>query len=303
MAYSTKFFVVIAFFLITTLFLFTQLDIRNARYGLQMNPAERGHWSPLIKLGLVPVAAAVLPHSSQVLLWSADQGDVFEGKSSDPDTTLTALYDPRTSKVTAPVLSHLQHGMFCPGMSLDFEGGLMVTGGKTAARTSRYIEASQVWTSGTNLTIGRGYHSQTTLSDGRTFTIGGSWSGGVGGDNVEMKNGELFDGEKNQWSKLPGCKVDAMLTNGDPFESDNHAWLFAWKNSSVFQAGPSRAMNWFNTHGAGDTFSAGPRALDNDAMNGNAVMYDQGKILILGGAATYKLSHATNAAHLITLGE
>ena len=307
MAPSKKLFAITACFFITTSILFTRSEITNSKWNPRPNPAKQGHWGPLIKLGLVPVAAAVLPHSGQVLLWSADQGDVFQGKTGDPDTTLTALYDPKTTKVTEPVLSNLQHGMFCPGMSMDYEGRLMVTGGKTAARTSRYSEVSRVWMSGTNLTIGRGYHSQTTLSTGNTFTIGGSWSGGVGGENAELKNGEMFDVEKNAWVKLPGCKVGAMLTDGKvlgAFESDNHAWLFAWKNGSVFQAGPARAMNWFNTHGAGDTISARSRALDADSMNGNAVMYDasQGKILTLGGAPSYKLSHATNAAHLITLG-
>ncbi|KAH7382528.1 putative galactose oxidase precursor [Phaeosphaeria sp. MPI-PUGE-AT-0046c] len=302
MALSKKFFGVTACFLIITLVLYTQLEFSNDNYGPKLNPSERGHWGPLIGVGLVPVAAAVLPHSSQVLLWSADQGDVFQGKSSDPDTTLTALYDIKTNKVMAPMLSNLQHGMFCPGMSMDFNGTLMVTGGKTAARTSRYSDVSRVWASGINLTAGRGYHSQTTLSDGNTFTIGGSWSGGIGGDNADMKDGELFDVKKNEWLKLPGCKVEAMLTDGDAFESDNHAWLFAWKNSSVFQAGPSRAMNWFDTNGAGKIVSAGPRASDDNAMNGNAVMYEQGKILTLGGAPHYSLSQATDAVHLITLG-
>lgn len=308
MAPSKKFFAITACFFITTLVLFTQLEITNSRFDPRSNPATQGHWGPLIKLGLVPVAAAVLPHSGQVLLWSADRGDVFQGTASDPDTTLTALYDPKSTKVTAPVRSNLQHGMFCPGMSMDFEGHLMVTGGKTAARTSRYSEVHHVWTSEANLTMGRGYHSQTTLSTGNTFTIGGSWSGGIGGENAELKDGELFDAVKNEWVKLPGCKVQAMLTEGKvlgAFESDNHAWLFAWKNSSVFQTGPSRAMNWFNTHGEGETISAGYRASDEDSMNGNAVMYDaaQGKILTLGGAPSYKLSYSTSAAHLITLGD
>jgi galactose oxidase len=302
-----KFLVAACFFFITTSVLFTRIEITNYIYDPRSNAAKQGHWSPPKTLGLVPVAAVVLPHSNQVLLWSADQGSVFQGKTSDPDTTLTALYDPKTTIVTQPLLSNLQHGMFCPGMSLDFGGHLMVTGGKTAARTSRYSEVSRVWTSGTNLTVGRGYHSQTTLATGNTFTIGGSWSGGIGGDTTELKNGEMFDVEKNAWVKLPGCKVKAMLTEGNvlgAFESDNHAWLFAWKNSSVFQAGPSKAMNWFSTHGEGDTISASSRASDADSMNGNAVMYDasQGKILTLGGAPSYKLSHATNAAHLITLG-
>jgi hypothetical protein len=31
------------------------------------------------------------------------------------------------------------------------------------------------------------------------------------------------------------------------YRKDNHAWLFAWSNGTVLQAGPSRAMNWYST--------------------------------------------------------
>lgn len=65
--------------------------------------------------------------------------------------------------------------------------------------------------------------------------------------------------------------------------------LFAWKGASVFQAGPSKAMNWYSTIGMGSQVAAGPRAGDGDAMCGNAVMYDAtaGKILVIGGSIDY----------------
>ena len=56
--------------------------------------------------------------------------------------------------------------------------------------------------------IARGYQSQATLSDGRIFTIGGSWSGGQGN-----KNGEVYQPLSNQWALLSGCPVAPMLTN------------------------------------------------------------------------------------------
>ena len=65
--------------------------------------------------------------------------------------------------------------------------------------------------------------------------------------------------------------------------------LFAWSGATVFQAGPSKAMNWYGTDGTGSQESAGPRADDTDAMCGNAVMYDAtaGKILVTGGSIDY----------------
>ena len=100
------------------------------------------------------------------------------------------------------------------------------------AKTSVYVPSSNSWASRANMQIPRGYQSSTTCSDGRIFTIGGSWSGPLGG-----KNGEIYNPTANTWTLLPGCPVAPMLTNDNQgiFRSDNHAWLFGWKSGSVFQ--------------------------------------------------------------------
>ena len=151
------------------------------------------------------------------------------------------------------------------------------------------------------MSIARGYQSSTICSDGRMFTIGGSWSGGYGN-----KNGEIYDPSADTWTLLPGCPVAPMLTNDQQgiFRQDNHGWLFGWKGQSVFQAGPSKAMNWYATGGNGGQSGAGNRASDDNSMCGNAVMYDAvaGKILTLGGSPDYQGSSASSAAHIITIG-
>ena len=87
------------------------------------------------------------------------------------------------------------------------------------------------------------------------------------------------------------------------YRADNHGMLFGWKNGYVFQAGPSVAMNWYGTAGAGSQASAGSRTGDTDAMCGNAAMYDAvaGKILVVGGSIDYQDANATSNAHIITL--
>jgi len=74
------------------------------------------------------------------------------------------------------------------------------------------------------------------------------------------------------------------------YRADNHAWLFSWKQGSVFQAGPSVAMNWYGTGGSGSQQGAGNRAGDADSMCGDAVMYDAvaGNILTVGGSPSYQ---------------
>jgi galactose oxidase len=98
-----------------------------------------------------------------------------------------------------------------------------------------------------------------------------------------------------------------MLTEDmeGPWRADNHGWLFGWKNLSVFQAGPSKQMNWYSAANNGSVKPAGYRMDDDHSMSGNAIMFDavKGKILTLGGSPDYDKSWATNAAHVITLGE
>ena len=71
-----------------------------------------------------------------------------------------------------------------------------------------------------NLNTPRGYQAQATLSDGRLFTIGASWSGGS--DTNVRKDGEIFDKGANTWLNLPGCPVAPMLTSDPQGESPSN---------------------------------------------------------------------------------
>ena len=262
-------------------------------------PTNLGQWGPTIDFPIVPVAAAVLHDTGRLLVWSSWKANDFGG--SPGGLTQTANYDPTSGVISQRTVTNTQHDMFCPGLSLDATGRPVVTGGINSEKTSIYDPSADAWLAASNMQIPRGYQSQATLSDGFIFTIGGSWSGGNGG-----KNGEIYNPTSNVWALLSGCPVAPMLTNDvqGVYRQDNHGWLFGWKNGSIFQAGPSRAMNWYGTTGSGSQQSAGLRASDPDAMNGNAVMYDaaNGKILAIGGSPNYQQSSATNNAHIITIG-
>ena len=258
-----------------------------------------GEWSPTIDFPLVPVAAAVEYNSGNVLTWSSYTADNYGG--SPGTTTLTATYYVGSQTVSQRTVTNTDHDMFCPGLNVDSRGRVFVTGGNSASKTSYYTPSSDQWAAGPQTQISRGYAAQTTLSDGRTFLIGGSWSGGTGG-----KNGEVFSISQNTWTKLPGCPVDPMLTADAQgvYRADNHGMLFGWKQGWVFQAGPSKAMNWYNPNGNGGTNGAGNRGADGDAMCGIAAMYDAvaGKILVTGGATSYQGVDATANANIITIG-
>ncbi|CAN9397562.1 unnamed protein product [Alternaria alternata] len=181
--------------------------------------AGMGLWEKTVNFPLIPAAAALLPNG-KVLMWSAFAKDNFGGQRG---FTQTGIYDPATGESMQLEVSNTQHDMFCPGISMDFNGRVIVTGGSDAAKTSVYDPLEGAWNPGSNMRIARGYQSTTTCSDGRIFNIGGSWSGGTGG-----KNGEIYNPTSNAWTLLQNALVSPMLTadRGGVWRSDNHAWLF-----------------------------------------------------------------------------
>ncbi|QFZ24607.1 DUF1929 domain-containing protein [Saccharothrix syringae] len=258
------------------------------------DPSAVGAWGPVTGFPIVPVASALLPNN-KLLTWSAYAADNFGGSNG---YTQTAVMDLTTGQVTQRRVDNTGHDMFCPGTSVLPDGRVLVTGGSNAAETSIYDPVADTWTDAADMAIPRGYQGQTTLSTGEAFTVGGSWSGGEGG-----KTAEVYSPASNSWRVLPGVRPEPFLT-ADPrgvYRADNHAWLFAVGGGRVFHAGPSRQMHWVGTTGAGSVTDAGPRGDSADAMNGNAVMYDVGKILTVGGATAYQDVDATNRAHTIDI--
>ncbi|MGX6602567.1 discoidin domain-containing protein [Micromonosporaceae bacterium Da 78-11] len=260
-----------------------------------------GIWSAPVGFPLVPVAAAQLPNG-KILTWSAFKIDDYVGGYGQ---TVMATYDPATGVVTQRTVTVTNHDMFCPGISTLPDGRILITGGNDSEKTSIYDPKTDAWTRGPDMTTPRGYQSSTTLGDGRVFTIGGSWSGGHGNENgTPRKNGEVWS-PTTGWKALPGANVVPMLTADEnpagDYRKDNHAWLFAWTGGKVLQAGPSKKMNWYTTTGTGGVTAAGTRGDDTDAMNGNAVMYDTGKILAVGGSPSYEQSQATANAYVLSI--
>ncbi len=194
--------------------------------------------------------------------------------------------------------------MFCTGLALLADGRVLINGGSNDKATTVYDPTTNTWTQGSLMNIPRAYEGDTLLSTGQVLTLGGSWYDGAGN-----KNGELFTRGVG-WQNLSGVLAKNILT-ADPagvFRADNHVWLFGQSGGTAFQAGPSKQMNWITTTGNGSITGAGLRGDSADAMNGNAIMYDVGKILTLGGAPAYQdvtgsgmNTQATNRAYTIDI--
>ncbi|KAG7366679.1 Kelch motif-containing protein [Nitzschia inconspicua] len=62
-------------------------------------------------------------------------------------------------------------------------------------------------------------------------------------------------------------------------------------------------MYWINLAGNGVIVPSIRRGDDDDSMCGNAVMYDIGKILTVGGAPDYNLANGHNRAYIIDINQ
>jgi len=259
--------------------------------AMSLEVASLSQWSALTTLSTVPITAANLPNG-KVLLWSSSDQFADTPKNG---FTYTILFDPVTLTATDTTVTVTGHDMFCSGTTNLPDGRVLVNGGKNDEKTSIYDPVSDQWSASADMVIPRGYNANTLLADGSVLTFGGSWSGAKGGKHAEIWSGSAG------WRRLTGVLVDSALAI-DPqgvYRGDNHMWLIPSPNGQVLHAGPSANMNWIETQGNGRIYSAGPRGDDDYSQGGNAVMYDIGKILKVGGAPAYQGLPATTNSYVI----
>jgi galactose oxidase len=269
-------------------------------------------WTPVISLPVTPIAIANLPNGN-VLMWSAFEPYSYEGDIGNAEgQTYTGVFNPTTQTSTDVVVTNTGADMFCPGTAVLPDGRVLVNGGSSSPKTSIFSPTTSTWSISGEMNVSRGYEADTVLSFGtlsngvlsgvQVLTLGGSWSGAEGG-----KSGEVWNSSTGEWTLLSGVP-ETNIVGPDPqgiYRGDNHLWMFAQSGGYVFQAGPSAQMNWITTSGTGTITSAGNRGADPYSINGNAVLYDVGKILKVGGAPAYQQStgttYATNSAYLIDI--
>jgi hypothetical protein len=199
---------------------------------------------------------------------------------------------------TERTITETGHNMFCPGTTNLPDGRLLVNGGISSGRTSIFDPVAGTWTAGATMNITRGYNANTILADGSVLTLGGSWSGGVGG-----KHGEIWT-QAAGWRRVTGIPIDPMLSvdASRNFGGDSHFWLVPTGHGRVLHAGPGIAMHLLDTRGNGAVQPMGPRGDDQFSVSGTAVMYDIGKVLKAGGAPLYEGADANRNAYVIDVG-
>jgi Domain of unknown function (DUF1929) len=239
-----------------------------------------GKWSEVITLPVPPVHAAVLP-TGKVLFWeySDDLATTYKTRSFVWDAV-------NNSSVTQ--VNNVDARIFCSGHSLLADGRLFAMGGTLGpanggpllgTKTTSFFDSNtNAWTKGPNMNYGRFYPSSTVLGNGDVLSIAGT--NDTNAQNVPTP--EIWQ----SGSSLPA--TDPLRFRTLPtgqFSQNYYPMTFLGANGKVFNLGPQKTMGWLDTNGTGNWQALGQRTdpTGGSRTYGSAVMYDAGKIVLIGG--------------------
>lgn len=224
---------------------------------------------------ILPVHMAVLP-SGKILSW----GRRYLGVPVVWDPDNTSSFTPVDARLSAADSANL----FCGGQTITSTGNVFVAGGHfddyvgtpytfTFSSTAPYSNSS--WTEGATMNEGRWYPTTTALADGTFLVIGGT------------SDTSTYDSVAQVYS-ADGSTVLRNLTGANPktYLDFYYPWMFVDpEGRGVFSAGSQQTSAWVTTSGVG-SWVIGPTRDTTDRDYGSAVMWDVGKIIVMGGAHT-----------------
>jgi hypothetical protein len=223
-------------------------------------------------------ASSLLPHG-EVLFWGKE-----EHLAANEFLTSTWQWDPKTGVFTEFVNPRTH--LFCSGQNLLLNGSVLAAGGNITVdddgsnHTDLFAPKLNTWLPGPDMNNGRWYPSVTALADRKVLVTGGTYFDDTGTKTENQIPQVYKDGTWRALTRTTGIY-------------GYYPWAFLAPNGRVFIAGPSAGTRYLNTAGAG---RLGPYLMNNfgDRRYGSAVLYDTGRILILGGPNT-------NSAEVINL--
>ena len=258
--------------------------------------ATTGRWDAPVSWDIVPLHMTLLP-TGRIIAWGKFEAGTQ--RMADP-----RLWDPAAGPPTTAIAVPADTMLFCAGHALMADGRLMVSGGHKADDrgldvTNIFDPASQSWQPGLpKMAKGRWYPTVTTLADGRVVTVAGR---DTASDQVLIP--EIWENER--WVQLTGASLRL------PY----YPRQFVAPNGKLFYAGERVKARWLDVDAATSsgrgrwTTSAGLTHLwPYNRDYGSAVMYETGKVMVVGGGGNTgwsttdpKSSVPTATAELIDL--
>ncbi len=246
----------------------------------------RGSWEPVMDWPVKAIHATLLPSGHIVSHASVDPGAIAPGDPElDHDYTKVDISDIETW--SHEWVDHTSQEMYCSAHTLLSDGTLFEFGGHDGdhpggkvfgkAQASKFNFEAKTWEEVTHMSQARWYPTAVTLGNGDILAIGGS----NGEDNIYKP--EVYDG--SSWRTLSNVDYSELLiTNNNVFDH-TYPFVHLVSDGRVFWAGWDTKMAYINTDGNGTWGEMYTREDDHRAW-GSPVMYEQDKLLLIGGVKT-----------------
>lgn len=266
--------------------------------GAWAGPEATGRWSGVHAWPDVAIHAHLLPTSTpdtaRVLSYSDDGvaglKDRNGGFSKSYVVDIPASGAPATTWV---YVANNVTNLFCSGHTFLADGTLLAMGGHVdynfygASDINLFAGPPYGWHSVPNaLNAGRWYCSVMLLPNGEALVLSGTIAGSADGNPLPQV-----------WRTHEGGGLRDLSTAS--LKLPNYPVIYGAPDGRVFMAGPDQQSRYLDTAGTGRWFS-GPKRLQGKRAYGTSAMYDDGKILVTGGASTNSTA-PTKTAEIIDL--
>ncbi len=244
------------------------------------DPSEFGEWGHVIQWPEIAISAVNLP-DGRVLTWSSTETNAFP---SNTEFAHASVFDPVTE--TFLTVDNDFHDTFCAGISTLENGVVVASGGNPDDRkTSSFDPATLAWSRLADMNDLRWYGANVTLPDNRVFSTFAKSAG---------NRSEVYDPATNSWTATPNANMQTLVNEQNainaapnPAGALGQEWwahIAITPQGDVFQGGPTPTWHRFDPIGGAANVVLGQPIGDLARMYGNAVTYDAGKVLLVGGA-------------------
>jgi len=183
------------------------------------------------------------------------------------------LWDPATNALTR--VTHAGFNTFCSGHVFLPDGQLFVSGGHVDGlqhvglpTAAKYDAFKNSWTRLPDMNNGRWYPTNTTLPNGDVLVVSGQIDTTQGNNPLP----QVWQNGVGSWRDLSAAQLI------QPY----YPFMFVAPNGKVFCAGPTQLTRYLDTSGTG-AWTTVANSNFGTRNWGSAVMYDDGRVLLVGG--------------------
>jgi hypothetical protein len=246
------------------------------------DPAVVGRWGePVVlqtSLGpIVPIHMAML-RNGHVLMWSRYVDSISRTKTpTDAVGTTPEAFEWTTTGATTHFLTSATN-LFCAGHSFLPDGRLLVVGGHMkvdgGVADANIMTPGVGWTHAASMTYSRWYASSIALPSGEALIAGGTYGGEQDPNPDLVRNTPEVFQVNGTWRQLTGASGAVWFKY--------YPWNHVLSDGIVFYTGATNTTTFVDTSGAGSVTN-GPSRAPVLRDYGTSVMYDQDRILVVGG--------------------